>query len=131
HGDAVEAYAGALDLLPEEPGTADLRDAAKERYAQASVEHARSLVKKGDLAGAKQAVDKVLQPDIAPQDPGALAFRADLNDPIRTNPALTADHGKNVDRVRKLLYTAEGAYNLGSYDKARSTYEEVLRADPY
>jgi general secretion pathway protein D len=131
HGDAVEAYAGALELLPQGPLTEELRNAAKERYAQASIEHARSLVKKGDLAGAKQTVEKVLQPDIAPQDPGALAFLADLNDPIRTNPALTAEHGKNVDRVRKLLYTAEGAYNLGKYDQARATYEEVLRADPY
>lgn len=131
HGDAVEAYAGALDLLPDAPTTAELRAAAKERYAQASVEYARTLVKKGDLAGAKQAVDKVLQPGVSPNDPGALAFRADLDDPIRNNPAMTADHGKNVDQVRKLLYTAEGAYNLGKYNQARSTYEDVLRIDPY
>ncbi len=131
HGDAVEAYAGALDLLPDAPTTAELRTAAKERYAQASVEHARGLTKKGDLAGAKAAVDKVLQPGVAPNDPGALAFRADLDDPVRNNPAMTAEHGKNVDQVRKLLYTAEGAYNLGKYDQAKSTYEEVLRNDPY
>ncbi|MBX3740337.1 MAG: type II and III secretion system protein [Akkermansiaceae bacterium] len=131
HGDAVEAYAGALDLLPDAPTTAELRAAARERYAQASVEYARTLVKKGDLAGAKQAVDKVLQPGVSPNDPGALAFRADLDDPIRNNPAMTADHGKNVDQVRKLLYTAEGAYNLGKYNQARSTYEDVLRIDPY
>jgi general secretion pathway protein D len=130
HGDAVEAYAGALDLL-DAPTTAELRTAAKERYAQASVEYARILVKKGDLAGAKQAVDKVLQPGIAPNDPGALAFRADLDDPIRNNPAMTAEHGKSVDQVRRLLYTAEGAYNLGNYNQARSTYEDVLRIDRY
>ncbi|WAC21214.1 type II and III secretion system protein [Luteolibacter sp. SL250] len=131
HGDAVEAYAGALSLLPDAPTTAELRSAARERYAQASVEYGRTLVKKGDLAGAKAAVDKVLQPDIAPNDPGALAFRADLDDPIRNNPAMTVDHGRNVDQVRKLLYTAEGAYNLGKYDQARSTYDDVLRIDPY
>ncbi|RYD33151.1 MAG: type II and III secretion system protein, partial [Verrucomicrobiaceae bacterium] len=131
HDEALEAYAGALALLPDAPTTAELRTAAKERYAQASVEHARSLVKKGDLAGAKAAVDKVLQPDISPNDPGARALRADLDDPIRNNPAMTADHGKNVDQVRRLLYTAEGAYNLGKYDQAKSTYEDVLRLDPY
>ena len=131
HENAVEAYAGALSLLPDAPTTAELRAAAKERYAQASVEYGRTLVKKGDLAGAKAAVDKVLQPDVAPNDPGALAFRADLDDPIRNNPAMTLDHGKNVDQVRKLLYTAEGAYNLGKYNQAHSTYEDVLRIDPY
>jgi len=131
HGDAVEAYAGALDLLPDAPATAELRTAARERYAQASVEYARGLAKKGDLAGAKAAVDKVLQPEVAPNDPGARAFRADLDDPVRNNPAMTAEHGKNVDQVRKLLYTAEGAYNLGKYDQAKSTYQDVLRIDRY
>ncbi len=129
--EAVEAYAGARDLIPDTPTTAELRNAATERYTQASIQYGRELVRKGDLAGAKAAVDKVLQPTVAPKDPGALAFRADLDDPVRTNPAMTAGHAKNVDEVRKLLYTAEGAYNLGKYDQAKATYQQVLRLDPY
>lgn len=131
YGNAVEAYAGAFDLLEDTPATSELRVAARDRYVQASIEHARALVKKGDLAGAKVAVDKVLQPDVSPDDPGARAFRADLDDPIRNNPAMTLEHGKNVDQVRRTLYTAEGAYNLGKYDAAKAAYEDVLRLDPY
>lgn len=130
YADAVQAYAGARDLIPNAPLTAALRDAATERYAQASVEHARLLSRKGDVAGAKAAVDKVLAEAVAPNDPGALALSAQLDDPIRTNPALTAEHARDVDAVRRLLYTAEGAYNLGKFDEANATYKSVLRIDP-
>ena len=129
YSDAVEAYAGARDLIPDAPISAELRAATTERYALASVEYARILSRKGDVAGAKAAVDKVLSPAVDPENADALAFRGQLDDPIRTNPALTAEHAKNVDAVRRLLYTAEGAYNLGKYDQANSEYEKVLRID--
>lgn len=131
YGEAVQAYSGARDLLPDAAPSAELRRAATERLAQASVEQGRELSRKGDVAGAKAIVDKVLLPTVSPNDPGALRFRAELDDPIRTNPALDVAHAKKVDEVRKLLYTAEGAYNLGKYDQAESTYEQVLRLDPY
>lgn len=130
YSEAVEAFAGARDLIPDAPISSELRTAATERYAQASVEQARVLSRKGDVAGAKAAVDKVLAEKVAPNDPGALAFRAQLDDPIRTNPALTEEHAANVDSVRRLLYTAEGAYNLGKFDESKKHYEEVLRIDP-
>ena len=129
--EATEAYAGARELIPDAPVSAELRQAATERYAQASVEYARELSRKGDLAGAKAAVDKVLSPGVAPNDPGALAFRNQLDDPIRTNPALTKEHAQDVDEVRRLLYTAQGAYDLGKFDEAHSTYQKILRIDPY
>ena len=128
--EAVEAYAGARELIPNAPVSAELRSAAAERYAQASVEQARVLSRNGDVAAAKAAVDKVLVESVAPNHPGACAFRAQLDDPIRTNPALTKEHAKDVDSVRRLLYTAEGAFNLGKFDQAKSTYQDVLRIDP-
>ncbi|NJM38950.1 MAG: hypothetical protein HC845_14400, partial [Akkermansiaceae bacterium] len=121
YADAVEAYGGAHELIPDAPATKELKSAAAERYAQASVEQGRYLSRKGDVAGAKAMVDKVLGESVAPKHIGALNFRAELDDPIRTNPALTPEHAKNVDSVRRLLYTAEGAYNLGKFDQAKST----------
>lgn len=128
--EAVTAYSGARDLLPDAPITAELRAAATQRFAQASVEQARELSRKGDIAAAKVVVDKVLSPSVAPNDSGAQTMKAQLEDPIRTNPALTAEHAKSVDEVRRLLYTAEGAENLAKYDQAKATYEKVLRLDP-
>lgn len=127
--DAVQAYSGARDLIPEAAATLELRASATQRYLQASVEYGRELSRKGDVAGAKTVVDKAL--DASPSDPAALDFRAQLDDPIRTNPALTAEHAKTVDEVRRLLYTAEGAYNLGKFDEAKARYEDVLRLDRY
>ncbi|HEX7262381.1 MAG TPA: von Willebrand factor type A domain-containing protein [Luteolibacter sp.] len=49
----------------------------------------------------------------------------------RTNPALTHKHAKNVDQVRRSLYTAEGNFSLGKYADSKKAYEEVLRSDPY
>jgi general secretion pathway protein D len=130
YADAVEAYSGARDLLPVAPISAALRAAATDRFAQASVEHARILARKGDLAAAKAAVAAVLVKSVAPENAGALAMQAQLDDPIRSNPALTAEHAKNVDAVRRLLYLAEGAYNLADFNEANANYEKVLRIDP-
>ena len=131
YADAVQAFAGAREMIPDAPVSAELRRAATERYAQASVERAKELSRKGDVPAAKAAVDKVLADGVAPNDPGARDFRAQLDDPIRTNPALTAGHGQDVDSVRRLLYTAEGSFNLGKFDDAMEQYQKVLRIDPH
>ncbi|MEI6653829.1 MAG: Amuc_1098 family type IV pilus outer membrane protein [Verrucomicrobiota bacterium] len=127
--DAVTAFSGAFGVLPNSPLTAELRSAAARRYAQASVEHARVLSRKGDEAAAKAAVEAVLNSDIAPHDAAAIAMRNQLDDPIRINPALTKEHSADVDAVRRLLYSAAGAFNLGKYDEAKKHYESVLRID--
>jgi len=128
--EAVVAFAGARELFPDAPQTAELRAAAADRYAQAAVEQGKILSKKGDMDGAKALLDKVLAEGVAPRHAGALAFRAQLDDPIRSNPALNAEHAKDVDEVRRLLYTAQGAFDLGKFDEAIQRYEEVLRNDP-
>lgn len=128
--EAVEAFAGARDLIPDAPVSTEIRSAAILRFSQASIERAKELYRKGDVAGARTVMDKVLAEGVAPNDPAALAMRAQLDDPIRTNPALTVEHAENVDQVRRLLYTAQGAHDLGKYDDATRHYEEVLRIDP-
>ena len=129
YADAVTAFSGARELIPDAPITADLRAAATHRLVLAAAEHARALSRKGDVAGAKAAVDAVLVPGVAPDDPGALALRNQLDDPVRTNPALTKEHAADIDEVRRLFYTAEGAFNLGKYDEAKRNYEKILRLD--
>ncbi|MBC7978953.1 MAG: tetratricopeptide repeat protein [Armatimonadetes bacterium] len=129
--DAVAAYSGARESFPDAPATADLRAAATQRFSQASVELGRALARKGDVAGARTVMDKVLDEAVAPDDFAAQAFRAELDDPIRTNPALTKGHAGDVDQVRKLLYQAQGAYDLGKYEEARMRYDDVIRIDPF
>lgn len=128
--DAVAAYAGARDLLPDAPATAALRSAATERLVQASVERARHQRRMGDVKGAGESVDRVLDESVSPDDPLALEMQEQLNDPIRTNPAATLEHTGDVEEVRLLLYKAQGFQDLGDYDRSAQVYEEVLRVDP-
>lgn len=129
---AVKAYAGAISLLPEgAPVIKDQRKAALERYSQASVEQARYLSRMGNIKEANEVIDAVLADDVAPNDLAALEMREELNDPILTNPALTKEHAQDINKVRILLYKAEGEYQLGNFDKARAVYEDVMRVDPY
>jgi general secretion pathway protein D len=129
YAEAVEAFGGARELIPDAPVTIELRQAAIERFATASIQRGRELARKGDVAGARKLVDAVLVAGVAPDHVDARCFRDQLDDPIRTNPALTAEHGKDVDEVRRTLYTAEGAFNLGKFDEAKAHYENVLRID--
>jgi general secretion pathway protein D len=128
--EAVAAYTGARELLPDAPATAALRDSATDRLVQASVELARQERRFGDVEGAKDTVAKVLDGEVAPGDAAAAQLEEELNDPIRTNPAATLEHGKDVEEVRMLLYKADGYKNLGEFRKAGLTYEDVLRIDP-
>lgn len=128
---ATESYAKALAVLPDSsPELAGLRTATRQRLGQAAAEQAREQVRLGDVPGARQTVEGVLAEGVAPDSIEARTALDEIDDPIRTNPALTAEHARDVDEVRRLLYTAEGAYQLGDYDRAKLVYEDVLRIDP-
>lgn len=128
---AAEHYARAFSLLPGGVLSAELRTAAADRYATATTEYCRSLAKKGAYDEARDLLDQVLQPQIAPTHTGALALRHQIDDPIRYNPALTPDHVDDVVQVSRLLRKAEGHYQLGQYNQAHQSYESVLLIDPY
>lgn len=127
---AVEKYSEALTKLPAgAPVVAGLRGTAVQRFSQASFARAKQLVRKGDSVNASALLDQVEAVD--PDNPKVKQFRAKMADPIRNNPALTPEHTAKVDRVRRLLYEAQGFYDLGQFDRAYITYEDILRIDPH
>ncbi|MGC4015245.1 MAG: type II and III secretion system protein [Luteolibacter sp.] len=128
---AVDKYKKALDRLPDAPVLADRKDEYTKHYIDGSVALAQKYRKDGKYDEAKQLLNDVLKPGVDPENIDAKKELGYLNDPIRTNPALTYEHTQNVEKVRKGLYTGEGAYNLGKYDEAKRHFEDVLRIDPY
>jgi tetratricopeptide (TPR) repeat protein len=122
---------GALsDGSARSSGVGEKKAAAGEPAAlEAGVEEAARLRKVGKYAEARDHLEKALAAD--PDNDGVKRELESLDDPIRSNPALTYEHGKNVDDVRRKLYMAEGNYNLGKYDEAKREYENTLRIDPY
>ena len=126
---AVDKYTQALQQVPDAPMFADRRQSYTDHLADASVALSMQHRKVGKYDEARTLLDNVLKQD--PQNAIAKRELAYLDDPIRTNPALTYEHTQNIDKVRRTLYLAEGNYNLGKYDDAKREYENVLRIDPY
>jgi len=131
YAQAVQAYTGALDGLPKAPAIAVQRGAAIDRLVVASIELARQKSRRGDVQGARETMDTVLVDGLGANDPRAKRMRLELDDPIRTNPALTLEHGKDIDQVRRFLYLADGDFELGRFDAALANYEKVVCIDPY
>ncbi|QJE97149.1 Amuc_1098 family type IV pilus outer membrane protein [Luteolibacter luteus] len=126
---AVDKYKEALQVLPDAPMVQDRRTYLIQLLADGSGALGEQYRKVGKYEEARQLASDVLAAD--PNNAEAKRLNEYLDDPIRTNPALTYEHTENVDKVRRLLYTAEGAYNLGKYDESGRFYEDVLRLDPF
>ena len=94
-----------------------------------AIESALELRKLGKTDVAKKILEDTLSENPANQE--VRDEIAKLDDPIRTNPALTYEHAREVDGVRRGLDQAEGNYNLGKFDDAKREYEDVLRKDPH
>ena len=58
-------------------------------------------------------------------------FQTAVGAGVLTIPATADQQAQNIDTVRRNLYVAEGAYNLGKFDQAKVEYEKTLRVDPY
>jgi len=127
--EAVNQYKEALRALPPGRAVAKRRKFVIESLSDASVALAKQKVRLGDKAAARDLVENVLKAD--PDNARAKKQLAYLDDPIRTSPVSTIEHTKNVDKVRRLLYQGEGYYNLGQFDKAFKTFEDVLRIDEH
>jgi|694.fasta_scaffold19011_2 general secretion pathway protein D len=126
---AVDKYTQAVQLVPDAPGFADRRKSYIDHLSDASIALSMQHRKVGKYAESRTILEAVIAQD--PNNAEAKRELSYLDDPIRTNPALTYEHTQNVDEVRRKLYTAEGNYNLGKYDDAKREYENVLRIDPY
>lgn len=83
----------------------------------------------GKYKEARNVLGAIIQEN--PTNEAALKQLEYLDDPIRTNPALTYEHTKKVEQVRKNLYLADGYLNLGNFDKAEDEMKKVLKVDPY
>ncbi|MGB6222558.1 Amuc_1098 family type IV pilus outer membrane protein [Haloferula sp.] len=127
--EAYDKYSEALQILPDAPLLQDRRDFLKKSLGDASVALAEQYRRTGKYDEAHQLVDAVLEVD--PDNIAAKTKSEWLDDPIRTNPALTYEHTQDVDAVRRGLYMAEGAFDLGKYDQAKEEYDKVIRIDPY
>ncbi|HEY8962577.1 MAG TPA: tetratricopeptide repeat protein, partial [Luteolibacter sp.] len=128
---AVDKYRQALDRVPAAPLLEDRRAVITQHLVDGSIALAQQYRKVGKYEEARALLEYVLKPDVDPDNVAARCALDQLDDPIRTNPALTYEHSQNVDKVRRSLYMGEGNFNLGKYDAAKRDFENVLRIDPH
>lgn len=126
---AVDLFSQALDKIPNAPATASRREYTKLCLSDAYIATAIDYKNVGRTDEAREMLEKALS--LVPNGKRATQELARLNDPIRNNPALTPQHIGNVEEVSRLLTLAYGYFDLGNYDKALSTFSDVLRLDPY
>jgi Mg-chelatase subunit ChlD/tetratricopeptide (TPR) repeat protein len=127
--EAHDKYQESLAILPDHAMVEDRRKVVGQHLNDAATALSDAYRRVGKYEEAAQLAHGVLARD--PQNVDAKSLNEWLGDPIRTNPALTYKHTENVDKIRRSLYLAEGAYNLGKYDDASKAYEDVIRIDPY
>jgi autotransporter-associated beta strand protein len=128
---ASEKYKKALEAVPDAPMLADRRESYTDHLSDANVALAQQYRKVGKYEEARALLGEVLKPGADPENADAKRELAWLEDPIRTNSALTYEFTGDVDKVRKNLYMAEGNLGIGKFDDAKRDYENVLRTDPY
>jgi len=128
---AVETYGKIINSLEGKSGNENFLLAVKQRYAQAAVARAKQLASYGSYEEAKTLLTKASSEEVVAGYAPALDQLGKLDNPTRYNPALTKQHTDRVVAVARSLREAEGAYELGDYDKAFRAYENVLRIDPY
>lgn len=126
---AVSKYRSALEILPFGTATSDRRQILADHLSDGSKALSQTYRRTGKYDEARELLEAVEK-----ENPGSMVAHKGLeylDDPIRTNPALEYSHTQDIDKVRRHLYTGEGFYDLGQYDKAENEFKEVLRIDPY
>jgi general secretion pathway protein D len=126
---ATQSYTKALSELPGGFATAGRRAVIEQHLADGTVALSQKFRRVGRYDEAREKLEGVLSVD--PNNQRARQELEYLDNPIRTNPGLSYEHTRNVDQLRRNLYTAEGFKNLGLYDDSIREYQKVLRIDPY
>ncbi len=126
---ALEVFKKSRESLPVTPMTQEARLAAQNGQVLAGIGHARALQTKGNGKAAAELLESLLV--VSPKDARVIAVQKLFSDPERWPPALTEEHIANVKNVGELLVKANSFREIGDYDKAVATYQEVLRIDRY
>lgn len=124
---AIREYRDAVDMLPRAPMTQEARDVAFSRYANASIDLARQRADNGRYADAVALLGGVTE--VQDDHEEANLLLSEIADPEIYNPAMSAAHVADVQKVTELLRLAESYYEFGQYEEAETKVEEVLRID--
>lgn len=138
YAEAMDYFKAAFETIPAVPAVEDQRQVFFRRYQVAAYSYAVQLA---DDALWEES-EKTLSDVIALAEAGNLE-KSRVDSQVRTmledlrrrddryNMATTPRHLRNVDAVESKLILAKGYLELGDYDRAEISYNQVLAADPF
>ena len=127
--EAVEHYRNALAVIPDAPETEKQVKFIKDSLSDALIARAMDYRAVGRYDEAVEFLKEAIK--LSPDNKRARQELAETNDPVRHNPALTPEHVGDVEEVQRRLTLGYGYLDLGKYDEAYRTFDDVLRIDPY
>jgi len=128
---ATAFYKNACDLIPNAPNTHSLHQDAVDRFCDASVKLATQLITEGRYQQAQDTVQLVLDDRYDPRCHKALVLLSHLEQPDYFNKTITPKSRGNVEQVKQWFIEAQGLYDSGRLDLAKSRCEHILNVDPY
>ncbi|NRB74656.1 MAG: hypothetical protein HRU46_09890, partial [Verrucomicrobiales bacterium] len=138
YGEAMDNFKGAFRAMPNVPAVEDQRRIFFNQFQTASLAFTDVLIQEAKWAEAVQTLEDVLvtaQDGFIPDsmiDPNVKMTLEELRTHDgRFNQAMTPNHLRNIEEVQAKLILAKGYMELGDYDRADYTYNQVLNIDPY
>lgn len=138
YGEAMDYYKAAFETLPDVPAVAAQRRVFFRRYESAAHRYAGVLAEAARWTEAERTLSDVVAlaeasglpaDEVDPEVRRMLRELRDKDD--RYNFAASPRHLRNVDEVDSKLILARGYLELGDYDRAERSYQQVLNIDPY
>lgn len=128
---AIEKYQEAINGIPNAPLSAADRSRIIAKFSNAALKQADKLGKMGKFDEAKALLKRVLADDMDPDNHSAKTLLKRLDDPDYYNPSMTEIHYKDTESVTRLLKQGLGYFDLGQYNEAEKSFNEILAIDPH
>jgi len=128
---ATAFFKSACDLIPDAPNTHSLHREAVNRFCDASVKLATQMITEGRYQQAQETLQLVLDDRYDPRCHKALVLLSRLEQPDYFNKTITPKLRADIEQVKQWFIEAQGFYDTGRLDLAKSRCEHILNVDPY
>ena len=138
YAEAMDYFKAAFETVPDVPAVAEQRQIFFKRYQSASFRYAEILAAEAKWPECEKTLADVLALAESRKVPAA-EIDPELRKMLkglqardeRYNFAMTPQHLRDVNQVEAKLILARGFLELGDYDRAERSYNEVLNVDPF
>lgn len=138
YAEAMDYFKAAFETIPSVPAVEDQRRVFFNRYQTSAYLYAVQLADEAKWAESEKTLADVValaeagSIDKGSVDPEIREMLDDLrNRDDRYNMATSPQHLRNIDLVESKLILANGYLELGDYDRAERSYNQVLEVDPF